>query len=130
MANYTMDIYRTGNDKGTLMYRGSINYSCDCWWDPTDKILPGTYLNCSKTFLDTKKNSTGGKREGIYFPNVLGRKGIFIHYWPGPPANLKVWSDGCTLLFEPDMLKIWGDIQPLNGKNVKIAVADDQCLDT
>src|SRR5262245_29157638 len=98
--NYRICVFRTGPSDGRLVYSGSFTASFFCWWDPNDKILPGVYTGCSKTFLASKTNSAGGKREGIYFPHVPGRRGIFIHYWPGPGNDLSKWSDGCTLVKE------------------------------
>lgn len=121
---YRIQITRTGKQQGRLSYQGRFSATYDCWWDPKTAIPAGTYQGCSKTFLDKKKNSHGKDREGIYFPNVPGRFGIFIHYWPGPGASLDAWSDGCTLLTEPEMLGIWNDITPMNGHNVTIDVVD------
>jgi hypothetical protein len=122
MASYYIRIQRTRTGQGKLTYTGSFIHTCDCWWDAEDEINLGTYTRCSKTFMGTRKNSQGKPREGIYFPDVPGRTGIFIHYWPGPGADLKVWSDGCTVVLEDDMLKIWNDISPLDGHNVTIKV--------
>lgn len=124
MASYTITIKRTEKEKGTLVYSGNMAHSCTCWWDSSDEIPAGTYVNCSKTYLNSKQNSTGGKREGIFIPNVKHRVGIFVHYWPGPPANLKVWSDGCTVVKEVDMLKIWNDIAEMDAQNITVTVVD------
>ena len=122
MSTYTIEIFRKTSNSGVLNYCGSFNATFPCWWDPADQVNAGTYLGCSKTFLDQKTNSKGNKREGIYWPNVPGRTGIFIHYWPGPTAELSKWSDGCTVVLESDMLKMWNDITPSNGGNVTVKV--------
>jgi hypothetical protein len=124
MAIYSITIDRWGKHSGTLLYTGTFEHNCDCWWDATDAIPAGVYGECSATHLAAKTNSKGEPREGIFFPNVEGRKGIFIHYWPGPGSPIGVWSDGCTCILEPDMLKIWNDIFPKDGKNVTITVKD------
>ena len=126
MANYRIQIHRTKTSEGRLNYHGSFSATFPCWWDPEDQIPSGVYAGCSKTYLNSKENSKGGKREGIYLANVPGRKGIFIHYWPGPgPGNdLSVWSDGCTVVTEPDMLRMWNDITPSDAGNVTIEVRD------
>ena len=124
MATYTVQILRTGVNEGKLKYTGSFTHSCKCWWDPQDRIAAGTYSHGSATTMSTKTNSRGGAREGIYIPSVPKRFGIFVHYWPGPGAKLEVWSDGCTLILEADMLKIWNDIKPKDGQNVTVTVRD------
>jgi hypothetical protein len=123
---YTIEITRPFGNKGSLSYKGSISFTCDCWWDPKDKIPQSTagYAGCSATKMATKKNSSGEPREGILIPNIPGRTGIFIHYWPGPGSNLSAWSDGCTLVLESDMLKMYNDIKPKNGKNVTVIIKD------
>lgn len=121
-TDYRIRVSRDNADNGQLIYEGTFRHICTCWWDPPDRIPAGVYTGCSATTMNSAKNSRGGKREGIYLPNVPGRVGIFLHYWPG--TNLSVWSDGCILLLEPDMLKIWNDITPKNGSNVTVSVSD------
>ncbi len=122
---YKIVVVRSHKNKGKLTYTGGTkDVTCDCWWDPDDQISAGTYTKCSKTHLTNKTNSKGNPREGIYFPSVAGRNGIFIHYWPGEQADLSKWSDGCVCVLEKDMLEIWDDISPANGKNVTIEVRD------
>ncbi len=71
--------------------------------------------------MATKKNSSGGPREGIYLPNEqTGKKGIFIHYGKNPS-----WSDGCIVVVEPEMLKIYNAITLKNGQNVEVIVRDE-----
>ncbi len=123
MANdYTIRVSRDNTDNGQLIYDGSFKHVCNCWWDPPDKIPAGTYPGCSATFMSKATNSKGTKREAIFIPGVPGRTGIFLHYWPG--TNLKVWSDGCILLMEQDILLIWNDITPHDGRNVTVTVSD------
>lgn len=119
---YTIHVSRDNTDNGQVVYNGSFKHVCNCWWDPPDKIPAGTYYGCSATFMSKAKNSKGGKREAIFLPNVPKRVGIFLHYWPG--TNLKVWSDGCILLMEEDILRIWDDISPHDGQNVTVTVQD------
>lgn len=123
MANYTIEIVRRAVNEGTLTFSGKTSFSCNCWWDPKDRVPAGTYSGCSATTMPQKKNSTGGPREGIYIP-VPKRTGIFIHYWPGPGADVAKWSDGCTLVLESDMLRMCGDISPRNGRNVTVTIVD------
>lgn len=122
-SDYFITITRNHTDHGELRYRGSFEFTCRCDWDPPDQIPAGHFPGCSATYMSSAKNSAGGKREAIFLPNVPGRTGIFLHYWPG--TGLSVWSDGCILLLEPNILKIWKDILPKDGRNVTVEVLDD-----
>ncbi|MDH5730579.1 MAG: hypothetical protein OEZ58_16430, partial [Gammaproteobacteria bacterium] len=75
---------------GTLKYSGgSVTVNTTCWWDPQRKIPAGIYYGCFATHMSEKKNSQGGPREGIWFPEVPGFSEIFIHMGSSP-----IWSDG------------------------------------
>ena len=111
--DYTIQVKR-GKADGTLTYTGSISLSTKCWWDLVKKIPKGEYPGCSKTMMHKKK------RKAIFIPDVPGFSGIFIH--KGNSAN---WSDGCIVIVESEMLKIWNDIMPENGQNVTVEVSDD-----
>ena len=126
MASYYITINRSDRrkGKGTLSYKGTFQATYDVWWDPSDTIPAGKYTGCSKTYMASAKNSKGKKREGIFIPKVKGYKGIFVHYWPGEGANLKVWSDGCSLVTEDNMLKMWNDITPSDAGNVIVEIID------
>lgn len=116
--SYTITVER-GKATGTLTYAGSVTVTARCWWDLMKKIPAATYTGCSATTMSTKKNSRGGPREAVYFPEVPGFRGIFIHM--GTSAK---WSDGCIVINETDMLKIYNDIDPKNGRNVTVTVKD------
>lgn len=122
MANYSIVVDRNGLATGTVRYEGTFSFQCPCWWDPGEQIPNGVYAGCSATHMATKLNPRKRPREGIFLPNVPARTGIFIHYWPGPGADVRVWSDGCALLTDADMLRIWNDISPKNGRNVTVTV--------
>jgi hypothetical protein len=109
---YTIQVKR-GKATGTLTYNGSISVTTKCWWDLAKKIPAADYGGCSKTFMHTKK------RRAIFIPDVPGFKGIFIH--KGTSAS---WSDGCIVIDETQMLKIWNDIKPEDGRNVTVEVSD------
>lgn len=116
--SYTIDVAR-GKTEGTLTYQGSISVTTTCWWDLQRRIPAGEYPFCSKTRMATKKNSVGGKREAIFIPDVKGYRGIFIH-----KGNNAKWSDGCVVIVEDEMLKIWRDITPADGRNVTVTIRD------
>ena len=67
--------------------------------------------------MTTKSNSKGEAREGIFIPNVRGYNGIFVHM-----GSSAAWSDGCIVIEEPEMLRLWNDISPKDGRNVTIVV--------
>lgn len=113
--------------RGELTYKGNIHMSVNCYWNPGKRIPAYDSTVCSKTFMDTKKNSAGTRREAIFLPSVPGFRGIFIHY--GKNLNkvdqVCIWSDGCIVLDEAHLLAIWNDITPLNGHNVRVTVVDE-----
>ena len=114
---YEIKVERRRNE-GTLTYsNGGVSVNTSCWWDPAVKIPALTYSGCSATHMTRKLNSRGELREGIYIPGVPGRSGIFIHM--GTNAG---WSDGCIVIIESELLRIWNDITPHNGENVTVTV--------
>jgi hypothetical protein len=119
MASYSIHVLRDGKSSGLLTYEGNISLTTKCWWDPSKKIPAATYPLCSATHMTTKKNSQGGPREAVFLPNVRGFTGIFVHMGTGPD-----WSDGCIVIKESQMLKLFNDIQPKNGRNVAVTVED------
>lgn len=119
MTTYTIWVSRTGKATGKLTYSGSFNLETTCWWDPAKKIPKGVYEKCSATHMSTKLNSKKQKREAIFIPNVKGFSGIFIHMGTSPE-----WSDGCVVIKESEVLKIWNDITPKNGQNVTVHISN------
>jgi hypothetical protein len=118
MPSYKVTVTR-GKSSSTLTYAGSISVTTTCWWDPDKKIPKGTYSGCSATTMATKMNSEGKPREAIFIPNVLGFKGIFIH-----KGTSAAWSDGCVVIAEPEIKRIYNDIDPKDGKNVTVTIID------
>jgi len=119
VMSYAIRIERSANDNGTLEYSGGISIATTCWWDPDRKIPAGTYEGCSATLMSSKTNSAGAPREGVFIPNTSGFIGVFVHMGTGPS-----WSDGCIVIAEEDMLRLWNDISPKDGDNVTITVVD------
>ena len=114
---YKIKIERSGSE-GVLKYTcGSITVSATCWWDAFSEIPEKTYHGCSATTMKNKLNSSGGAREGIFIPNVTGFSEIFIHM--GKDSS---WSDGCIVIKEVKLLKIYNDIKQKNGHNVTVVV--------
>lgn len=118
MPTYSITVER-GKTSGTLTYTGSITISTTCWWDLVKKIPARTYSGCSATTMATKKNSEGKPREAVYLPDVPGYKGIFIHM-----GTSSAWSDGCIVIAESEIKKLYADIKPKNGTNVTVVVKD------
>lgn len=102
----------TFNSPGTLV-------TTKCYWDLEKKIPAGSYPNCSATTMARKKNTAGNPREAIFIPNVPGFSGIFIHMGKPPYEN---WSDGCIVIDEIQMVKIYNAISPKNGHNVTVKI--------
>ena len=118
MPQYTITVER-GKTSGKLEYKGSITLSTTCWWDLVNKIPANTYTGCSATKMTTKKDSEGRPREAIYFPNVPGHTGIFIH-----KGTSSTWSKGCIVIAECDCKKIYEDIKPKDAQNVTVLIND------
>ena len=105
---------------GTLTYKsGGVSVNTKCWFMIKNPIPAKTYTRCSATYMRKKKNSKGGKREGIFLPNnQTKRRGIFIHM-----GTSHKWSDGCIVIKESLLLKIWNSL-PLNKAKVTVIVSD------
>lgn len=120
--SYSIKVVRnTSNGSGILSYTsGNTSVSTTCWFELANPIPAKTYNLCSATTMSTKTNSSGGDREAIYLPNdQTGRRGIFIHMGSSP-----AWSEGCIVIIEPELLKIWNSISPKNGHNVSITITN------
>ncbi len=104
---------------GALTYKnGNVSVNTQCWFELAKPIAAKTYIGCSATHMLTKKNSFGKKREGIYLPDKqTNRRGIFIHM-----GNNAAWSDGCIVIKEQEVLKIWNSIHPKDASNVTVTV--------
>lgn len=118
MAGYRISIVRK-KDQGSLLYTGSIEILTPCWWDLVKRIPAGSYSGWSATRMATKTNSRGEKREAIYLSSIPGYSGVFIHM--GKDAS---WSDGCIVIPESELLRIWNDITPKDARNVIAEIRD------
>lgn len=127
MSTYVINVIRNTDREGTLDYRGTIVHHAKCWWNPDKRIKAQTYDGCSATFMAKAHASDKvTKRHGIYLNGVDGFQGIFIHYGTNLTnlASLQQWSQGCIVLEEADVLTIWNDIRPKDGRNVTVQVMD------
>ena len=118
--NYLIEVERdTATGKGRLSYSHSdITVDTPCWYQLENPIPEKQYTGCSATHMATKKNSKGKKREGIFIPDEqTGRQGIFIHM--GTDCS---WSEGCIVIEESEVLRIWNSIEPKDGANVTVVV--------
>lgn len=118
MADYNITVER-GKTEGTLKYSGTFELSTKCWWDLVKKIPANSYSGCSATTMAKKKNSAGEPREAIYLANVPGYKGIFVHM-----GTSSAWSDGCIVIAEAQIKKIYNDVMPKDGRNVTVLIKD------
>jgi hypothetical protein len=126
---YEILIDRYQDEEGLLTYlRGDeIFVETPCWFDSAGRIPRKTYRGCSKTHLplafDIDQN---GERhllrdtqwQAIVIPNVRGYREVFLHQGTSP-ADAK---GGCIVLPWADLMKIWSDVTPMEGKNVVIDV--------
>lgn len=114
-------LIRVNRETRKLTFKnGSTEVQTNCWWDKDNVIPAQMYHGCSNTRMRNKRNSKGELREAIYLPDHLtGHTGIFIHMGTGPG-----WSDGCIVIEESELLKIWNDIDPMDGRNVSVEVID------
>ena len=118
--DYIVEVERDiATGSGRLSYHHSdTSVDTTCWFQLKDPIPEKRYTGCSATHMQTKKNSKGEKREGIYIPDEqTGREGIFIHM--GTDCS---WSEGCIVIEESEVLKMWHSIEPKDAKNVMVIV--------
>ncbi len=118
--SYTIEVEREiSKGTGTLTYKhGAFSINTTCWFELARPIPAKKNIGCSATHMQTKKNSKGQQREGIYLPDSqTGRRGIFIHM-----GISSAWSDGCIVIKEGEILKIWNSINPKNDGNVTVIV--------
>lgn len=117
--SYTITVKRMMKDGDLTFTGGGKNITTKCYWNTTKRIPAGTYLGCSATTMSRNKNSKGLPREAVFIPNVKGFSEIFIHMGKAP---YEIWSDGCIVIDEPKIIKIYNAISPKNGHNVKIII--------
>ncbi len=110
------------NGTGALKYSsGNVSVDTPCWFEIQNSITAKSYIQCSATHMDKKKNSIGNPREGIYLPNdQTNRTGIFIHM-----GTSAAWSEGCIVIEEQELLKIWNSISPKDAKNVTVKIKNN-----
>ena len=114
MTQYTIDI-ELGRTDGTLAFEhGNINVSTRCWWNLSKpKLKEGSYGGI-------KTNMASSGYRAIWLPDAVGSKGkhdIFIHSGSGPSD-----SQGCIVIRQPELARIWLTIQPPNIKNISVRV--------
>ncbi len=104
---------------GTLTYTfGTVSVSTTCWFEQANPIPAKRYTGCYATHMNSKTNSKGKKREAIYLPDEqTGRGGIFIHM-----GNSAAWSEGCIVIKEAQVIKMWNSIHPKETNNVTVIV--------
>lgn len=117
---YSIEVTRnlsTGTGTLTFNHAGLV-INTKCWFEIKNPLIPKKYTRCSATHMSSKKNSLGQPREGIYLPNSqTNRQGIFIHM-----GNSAAWSEGCVVIKETELLKIWQAITPKNSENITVII--------
>lgn len=117
-----------GQSKGKLKFsHDQVKVDTVCWWDSKVKIDAGEYTGYATRMANKSDGSDGGKRQGIWLgkdvPYKNGTKfsdGIFIH-----KGTSAVWSDGCIVAHENEVVKIWNAIHPKEKGNVTVKVTDE-----
>jgi hypothetical protein len=120
-ASYTVTIERPSGaqaEEGTLRFSdGGVVIVTRCWWDNGNRIDPGTYQRCSKTYM-----SVSGL-EAIYLPEavskVSGEKSIFLHHGSRPANSL-----GGFAVTPADFKTMWTHIEPSNAMNITVIIRD------
>lgn len=105
-------------EEGTLRFAdGGISIVTRCWWGKGNRIDPGTYQRCSKTYMPASRS------EAIYLPDAVsrrtGEKMVFIH---GGGAALD--PPECISVTPEDFRALWRHIESGNGQNIVVAIRD------
>lgn len=122
---YTINVVR-GPDSGILTFQhGNVSVDTKCWWDKEVKIDAGSYTGYA-TRMANKYNADGTKRQAIWLGigvpvnnNARKSNGIFIH-----KGTSAAWSDGCIVIEEQEVLKIWNAIDPKETGNITVVVSE------
>lgn len=124
--SYTINVKRKEKTGRLTFKHGNISVDTTCWWDPEVKVDPGEYTGYATRMASKNDGHDGGKREGIWFgtgvPVNKGTRtsnGIFIH-----KGTSAAWSDGCIVIVESAVIKIWNAITPKEQPNVSIVIED------
>jgi hypothetical protein len=124
---FKIDVVRGSGEKGNLTFQnGDVSVDTTCWWSKDHRIDTGTYTGAATRMASKDDGSDGGKRQAIYLGKGVkcnygteSHDGIFIHKGTGPS-----WSEGCIVIVEHELLKIWNAISPKEQYNVTIDVSD------
>ncbi len=115
---FEIKVIRKTEDTGVLLFsHGAVSVNTTCWWDPEEKINAGVYENCSKTIMATKRYPAifiqGARSSSSQIDD------IFIHKGTNPDH-----SDGCIVIHNGELMKLYNAISPMNGANVIVTVED------
>jgi hypothetical protein len=124
--SYEIHVRRAGK-AGTLIFEtGSLRVETTCWWDPKVVVDAGDYTGYATRMATKRDGWDGGKRQGIWFGKRVpvnggtGKSdGIFIH-----KGTSAAWSDGCIVIVEAQMRRIWDSIHPKEQPNVAVRIVD------
>ncbi|MEI2782070.1 MAG: L,D-transpeptidase family protein [Candidatus Competibacter sp.] len=122
---YTINVVR-GPDSGILTFQsGGVSVDTQCWWDKDVKVDAGSYTGYA-TRMANKYNADGTKRQAIWLGtgvpvnnNARKSNGIFIH-----KGTSAAWSDGCIVIEEKEVLKIWNAIDPKETGNITVVISE------
>lgn len=120
VPNYSIEIRRPAApaQQGTLKFsHDGTTIEAPCWWDNNNRIDAGAYVRCSKTHMTTSG------LPAIYLPDAIskttGERSIFIHQGENELNSL-----GCVAVKTSQFQVLWSLLQPVNGRNITVAVKD------
>lgn len=124
--SFEIRVKRDGK-KGTLSFsNGGVGVTTPCWWDPAVVVDPGTYTGYATRMANKKDGWDKGNRQAIWLGKMVpvnngsrNASGIFIHKGTSP-----AWSDGCIVIQEAELRKIWTVIEPKEKPNVTVIVEE------
>jgi hypothetical protein len=121
-------VVKRGKREGKLSFNfGSVKVDTTCWWDPDVKIDAGTYYGYATRMANKNDGVGGGKRQAVWLgkdvpsgSSTHRHDGIFIH-----KGTSAAWSDGCIVIRETEVMKIWNAVHPKEKPVITVRVEDD-----
>ncbi|GJL49586.1 MAG: hypothetical protein NPIRA01_08130 [Nitrospirales bacterium] len=125
---YVINIKR-GKNKGKLKFtHGATSVDTTCWWDSAVKVDVGEYTSYATRMANKNDGITGNKkREAIWLgrnvpvnKNTRKSNEIFVH-----KGTSAAWSDGCIVIANSEVMKIWNAVTPKEAGNITVKITDE-----
>jgi hypothetical protein len=121
-------VVRRGEREGKLTFSfGSVEVNTTCWWDADLKVDAGVYWGYATRMANKNDGVGGGKRQAVWLGkdvpssnNTKRHHGIFIH-----KGTSAAWSDGCIVIPEAEVMKIWNAVHPKEYPVIKVRIEDE-----